>query len=442
MSDQDKEPNDPSSSNSQPIKEVELSGSDARAKLAELLGGTSLSSNSDNTNHPKEYKFWSTQPVPQLNTADDLSNFSEEGEPFEQKTIEDVQKEPYTLIDSFEWSQINVQNDKQLEEVYRLLNENYVEDTEAMFRFDYSREFLRWALLPPGWQSSWHVGVRVKANGKLVAFISAIPATIRVYRNSVKMVEINFLCVHKKLRSKRLAPVLIREITRRVNLTGIWQAAYTAGAFLPRPVSSSRYYHRSLNPKKLIETGFSTLQPRMTMARTIKLYSVRLETLIQGIRPLHERDVPTACALYKEFSSNFYLHSEMTEDEFRHWFIPREGVVYTYVVENVHSKKLTDMVSFYSLPSSIIQHPLHNKLYAAYAFCIAAVDTSITDLMQDALVLARRNGFDVFNALDLARHAEFFKDLKFHIGDGELNYYLYNWKCRPMSGEKNALVLL
>ena len=34
------------------------------------------------------------------------------------------------------------------------------------------------------------------------------------------MVEINFLCVHKKLRSKRVAPVLIREITRRVHLWG------------------------------------------------------------------------------------------------------------------------------------------------------------------------------------------------------------------------------
>ena len=27
------------------------------------------------------------------------------------------------------------------------------------------------------------------------------------------MVEINFLCVHKKLRSKRVAPVLIKEAT-------------------------------------------------------------------------------------------------------------------------------------------------------------------------------------------------------------------------------------
>lgn len=37
------------------------------------------------------------------------------------------------------------------------------------------------------------------------------------------MVEINFLCVHKKLRKHRLAPVLIQEITRRVNVTNVWQ---------------------------------------------------------------------------------------------------------------------------------------------------------------------------------------------------------------------------
>jgi hypothetical protein len=60
------------------------------------------------------------------------------------------------------------------------------------------------------------------------------------YFSSQKMVEINFLCVHKKLRSKRVAPVLIREITRRVNLTGIFQAVYTAGVVLPKPVGTCR----------------------------------------------------------------------------------------------------------------------------------------------------------------------------------------------------------
>lgn len=49
------------------------------------------------------------------------------------------------------------------------------------------------------------------------------------------MTEINFLCVNKKLRSNRLAPVLIKEITRRVNRRDMWQAVYTAGVVIPTP---------------------------------------------------------------------------------------------------------------------------------------------------------------------------------------------------------------
>merc|ERR1712032_486998 len=139
-------------------------------------------------------------------------------------------------------------------------------------------------------------GVRVK-NGKLVGFITGIPANIQVHDATIKMVEINFLCVHKKLRSKRLAPVLIKEITRRVNKENVWQAVYTAGVVLPRPVSECRYYHRNLNPKKLIEVGFSHHQSRMTMARTIKLYKLPDSTKLPGMRKMEMRDVPRVTEL-------------------------------------------------------------------------------------------------------------------------------------------------
>jgi len=61
-----------------------------------------------------------------------------------------------------------------------------------------------------------------------VGFITAVPARIRGYsgaddqRDGVPMVEINFLCVHKKLRAKRLAPVLIKV---RMHLLGSRGAA-------------------------------------------------------------------------------------------------------------------------------------------------------------------------------------------------------------------------
>lgn len=60
----------------------------------------------------------------------------------------------------------------------------------------------------------------------MVGFITGIPVHVHVGDAKMKMAEINFLCVHKKLRSNRLAPVLIKEVTRRVHLRNIWQAVY------------------------------------------------------------------------------------------------------------------------------------------------------------------------------------------------------------------------
>ena len=125
--------------------------------------------------------------------------------------------------------------------------------------------------------------------------------------------QVNFLCVHKKLRSKRLAPVLIKEITRRVNVCGIFQAAYTAGIVLPKPVARCRYWHRSLNPKKLIEVGFSRLAARMTMTRTVKLYSLPEVPQTRGLRAMVANDVPQACAALNAHLMKYAIAPQLTE---------------------------------------------------------------------------------------------------------------------------------
>lgn len=49
-----------------------------------------------------------------------------------------------------------------------------------MFRFDYSVEFLRWALLPPGGHPSWIVGVRAGKKRRLFGLISGIPVRMEM----------------------------------------------------------------------------------------------------------------------------------------------------------------------------------------------------------------------------------------------------------------------
>jgi glycylpeptide N-tetradecanoyltransferase len=122
------------------------------------------------------YQFWSTQPVPKL---DEKITTNEEIEA--DKPIETIRAEPYSLPDGFNWDTLDLNEPLVLKELYTLLNENYVEDDDNMFRFDYSPDFLKWALQPPEWLQEWHVGVRVTKSRKLVGFISAIPANVRIY---------------------------------------------------------------------------------------------------------------------------------------------------------------------------------------------------------------------------------------------------------------------
>merc|ERR1712054_404645 len=108
----------------------------------------------------------------------------------------------------------------------------------------------------------------------LMGLITGVPIHINSYGKEVAMVEINFLCVHKTLRSKRLAPLLISEITRRTNLKNIWQAVYTAGVQIPTPSAKCRYYHRILSPKKAIEVKFSRLPEGKSLSKLIKQYKL------------------------------------------------------------------------------------------------------------------------------------------------------------------------
>ncbi|XP_073463827.1 glycylpeptide N-tetradecanoyltransferase 1 [Aquarana catesbeiana] len=381
----------------------------------------------------RSYQFWDTQPVPKLGEV--INTYG----PIEQDK-DNIRKEPYTLPHGFTWDALDLSDRSVLKELYTLLNENYVEDDDNMFRFDYSSEFLIWALRPPGWLPQWHCGVRVISSKKLVGFISAIPATMKIYDTIKKMVEINFLCVHKKMRAKRVAPVLIREITRRVNMEGIFQAVYTAGVVLPKPVATCRYWHRSLNPRKLIEVKFSHLSRNMTMQRTMKLYRLPETAKTPGLKAMELRHVPAVHRLLNQYLSQFNLSPFMNEEEVKHWLLPQENIIDTFVVETPEGE-ITDFVSFCTLPSTIMNHPTHKSLKAAYSFYNVHTKTPLVDLMNDALIVAKSKGFDVFNALDLMENKTFLEKLKFGIGDGNLQYYLYNWKCPSMGPEKVGLVL-
>ena len=169
----------------------------------------------------KERKFWETQPVLKAREMIKGQIKVEKG-PLERKKKEDVRQEPYNVPEGFEWSEIDLNDEKDLEELYKLLHDHYVEDDDGYFRFDYAKEFLQWALMPPNYDPELAFCIRASKSKKMVAFISGIFINIKVEDKEIRATEVNFLCVYKKLRNKYVAPLLIKEVTRRSNLKGVW----------------------------------------------------------------------------------------------------------------------------------------------------------------------------------------------------------------------------
>ncbi|KAL3967749.1 hypothetical protein ACER0C_029782 [Sarotherodon galilaeus] len=378
------------------------------------------------------YCFWDTQPVPKLGDSITTHGPIVEGEA-------SIRKEPYSLPQGFSWDTLDLSSPPVLKELCSLLNENYMEEDDNTTRFDFSLEYLQWALQPPNWVAHWHCGVRVEANKKLVGFIAAVPADVRIYEMERRVVQVKFLCVHKKLRLKRMTPVLIRELARRVNQQGLCQAVYTTGIVLPTPISSCRLWHRPLNTRKLMEVNHPALRQSMNLQRALKFNRLPEVTKVQGLRPMTREDIPGIHSLLQTNFCKFHLSPILSVQDVEHLLLPRENVIDTYVVEGDNGA-LTDIVSFYSFSSRVLNHPVHTSLRGARLLYVVSTRTKLVNLMEDTLVLAKSRGFDVFSAIDVMDNKSFLEKLKFSVSNQSVHYYLYNWMCPNMSPDKVGFV--
>lgn len=307
------------------------------------------------------------------------------------------------LPEGFEWHESNVEdNVEELETIHKFLDANYIEDT--IWKLDCARDFLFWCL-----KRSKCVSVRINTTKAIVGFICYERVPIKEER----IAFVNFLCVHKKLRSKRLTPVLISEITRRIKLEGINQAIYTSATSLSKPSFSCTYYHRYLRVENLMQTQF--INPNGNVRVLSKLYNLPTRSL--PLRRIQKEDCKMLAELLNGYTRDTPISITFSEEICESYFLG--GVVQTWVLGGIGTP--TDMISFYTLP--ITNKLLHTSVKAAYLWYYVSTTTTLPIFVQEALIIAKEQGFDVFSCLDIFRNEEFVAELKFKQGTGTLHYY-------------------
>ena len=376
------------------------------------------------------HKFWNTQPI-------DISKNSIDNKPIEEIDINLVSKEPINLPEPFQWRELDLSNEDDLDCVYNFLLTYYCDDIQDERRFHYSKELLKWFLMPSHYYKDLLVGV--KANGKLVATIFGIPMNVKVYDQVINMIEINFLCIHQKIRNKRLAPILIKEVTRRTNLHGIFQAFYTASHELPNTLMNCVYHHRPLNVSKLIDVKFMSKPDNISVQGYSRLFKTIDKPNI-NIRPIETKDFIVACYMLNDYHQKFNISILFNQEEFNEHFTFRKNVIESYVVET--NGKITDFISFFFIPSKLLTNKKHSEIKRSYLYYYFNTETKLEKLVENGLYFMKQNGMDVVNCIKQYNNEQFIDKLKFMEGSGGLNFYFFNWVCPPIIPSDMAIVMV
>ena len=339
-----------------------------------------------NLKDKRVHLFWNNQPV--QNTINKKISFNNVNDPIKYLNQECVSQQQTILPNSFYWKSLDINNDKDLNDVYTFLENNY-HDQNDLLTFKYSKEILKWFLLTI--TTNQYI-LTLQQQNNIVGLITMITKKLSIYNKPVNCGIINFLCVHKSFREKGFVPLLITEITRLANLDGIQQALYTSGHLLINPISSCTYYHRPINIKKLIEIKFVSPNKSVTNSMMCKLYKIPSSKFSNRIRKMEHQDLEIVFDLYTKYISKFKIHFLLTKDEFYNWFCNLDDTIYSYVITN--EKVPTDFISFFKITSNINGNYKYDTVDIAYPSCIISNTIKLSELMNELLVIAKQNNFE------------------------------------------------
>lgn len=321
-------------------------------------------------------------------------------------------------------------NETTLVTAHNFINENY---SSSETRLLYSKDLLQFFLI-----NSLLIFFFPKGQPeKIVGLIVGNAKHLQIQNQEHDLIDVNFLCLVKKLRNLNLAPYLIAVLTKEsVERLNISLAYYTISARINSPCfGKKQMYHRLVNIAKLANSGFLKVS-------SIQAYE-RVYNNFLDARPLLYINKTKSEDLINKIDSLITSYNEKTYTVF-----DKASIRYALESPAFHSfafykeNLLTDFISVFRLDS---QNKTGETYKNGYIFKIALSSNSDSHI-ETIMSSVCKSCFDN-NIVDMLTLSDIFPNniynkIKFSPGTGLLNYYMFNMDMISIPNDKNGLVTI
>ena len=320
-------------------------------------------------------------------------------------------------------------DDNLLNTAYDFILDNYMSSESS--RLVYSKELIKYflknsilILFTPKGQTDKYVGLVV---GKR--------KTVYIENAPYIMIDVNFLCLVKKLRKLNLAPYLIAVLTKfSVEKLNISLAYYTISARINSPCfGKKQMYHRPVNIAHLANSGFF----KVSVPNYERIYNNFSNT--KTAKYLHNIDLPSKDLVenIETLLLNYNIKTYKVYENLSVTDILTNKAFHSFAF--YENNKLTDFVTLFRLDSQMKQDTTYKN---GYLF-ITAIQYNTLDTIIDSVakICKEDNIVDVLTLSDIFPK-EIYSKIKFTPGTGILNYYIFNMDMITVENSNNGLVTI
>jgi len=317
-----------------------------------------------------------------------------------------------------------------LNTAFDFINEHY--STSDSSRLLYSKQLLRYFL-----HDSLLIFFQPIGKSDIVGLIVGKKKLIQIEQQEFSVIDVNFLCLKKKLRNISLAPFMIAVLTKEsLTRLNISLAHYTISARINSPCfGKKQLYHRPINIAHLVNSGFF----KVSIPNFERIYN----TFTNTTEPLYLNDIIPNKELINNLDEIISLYNKKT---YKIFDIKSIGSV----LENpmFHSfafweqDTVCDFISIFRLDSQAKTGDTYKNGYLYIVALKSQEPEHIEKIFNSVAKYCYEHKIvDMLTLSDLFPNT-IYNQIKFTPGTGILNYYVFNMDMICIENSKNGLITI